>query len=254
MIGRTNTGGGGAGGYAFIVADWPVDSTCQAVRSGDGKTLKAKDTSGHFVFRLPKPITAGVAETWTVSCTDGTDNASEAVSITAEGQSESVTLAYNLTFIQSGSFSSSFGHALSGYTTASIDEDYNGLKCLRVYQGKTGNSRTSLYFTPITAFPLDEWRYLVCDFQIRGIKDSTVVPAFGVFNTLNSGGSANPAWVIKQSMLDANTDTLQDRKTMFIDVSGVTGNYYIGICSAGNSSYTGELLCYNFYLSKEAPT
>lgn len=237
--------GGGSDTYAFIVVTYPAGSTCTA--SDGTTTLTAPDTSGSWVCKVPN------AGTWTVSCTDGTDTASANVSITTEGQSESVALAYNLAFIQSGSFSSSFGHALSGYTTPSIDEDYNGLKCLRVYQGKTGNSRTSLYFTPITAFPLDEWRYLVCDFQIRGIKDSTVVPAFGVFNALNSIGSGNPTWVIKQSMLDASTDTLEVRKTMFIDVSGVTGDHYIGICSAGNSSNTGELLCYNFYLSKEAP-
>ena len=64
-------GGSGVFTYAFIVVNWPEGSTCQIVRSGDSKTLKAKDTSGHFVFILPKPITAGVAETWTVSCTNG---------------------------------------------------------------------------------------------------------------------------------------------------------------------------------------
>lgn len=102
MIGRTNAGGGGGKAYAMIVADWPSGSTCQAVRSGDGKTLKAKGTSGHFVFNLPKPITAGVAETWTVSCTDGTDIASANVSITTEGQREEVALSYTIYLIQDG--------------------------------------------------------------------------------------------------------------------------------------------------------
>ena len=44
-------GGSGVFTYAFIVVNWPEGSTCQIVRSGDSKTLKAKDTSGHFVFR-----------------------------------------------------------------------------------------------------------------------------------------------------------------------------------------------------------
>lgn len=86
MIGRTNTGGGGCGAYAFIIAAYPEGSTCTAFNGS--KTLRAKDTSGSYVFKIP------YAGTWTVSCTDGSQTASATVSITSEGQSESVSLSY----------------------------------------------------------------------------------------------------------------------------------------------------------------
>lgn len=88
MIGRTNTGGGGGGAYAFIIAAYPEGSTCTA--SNGSKTLRAKDTSGSYVFKIP------YAGTWTVSCTDGSQTASATVSITSEGQSESVALSYRV--------------------------------------------------------------------------------------------------------------------------------------------------------------
>lgn len=98
MIGRTNTGGGGGGGYAFIVAAYPEGSICTA--SNGSRTLRAKGTSGSYVFRIPS------AGTWTVSCTDGSQTASTAVTITTEGQSESVALSYAIyLFNSSGTYS-----------------------------------------------------------------------------------------------------------------------------------------------------
>lgn len=86
-IGRTNTGGGGGSSFAFIVATYPSGSTCTCTNGT--KTLKAKDTSGSFVFHIPSK------GTWTVSCTNGTNTKSTSVSITTEGQRNAVTLSYS---------------------------------------------------------------------------------------------------------------------------------------------------------------
>lgn len=69
MIGRTNAGGGGGTGkaYAAISVTYPIGSVCTC--SNGSKTLKAKDTSGSFLFLVPS------GGEWTVSCTDGTDTA-----------------------------------------------------------------------------------------------------------------------------------------------------------------------------------
>lgn len=93
-----NMVGGGSGGgsdtYAFIVVTYPAGSTCTAT---DGTTtLTAPDTSGSWVCKVPN------AGTWTVSCTDGTDSASANVSITTEGQSESVALSYGYWIFDNG--------------------------------------------------------------------------------------------------------------------------------------------------------
>lgn len=85
--GSGNLGGGGTGKlFAAISVTYPEGSmlTCT-----DGKkTLKAKTTSGVWLFAIP------YAATWTVTATDGTETATESVEITTEGQNVSVTLNY----------------------------------------------------------------------------------------------------------------------------------------------------------------
>lgn len=79
--------------YSVIAVTYPEGSVCTCTNGT--KTLTAKDTSGKALFNV------SVGE-WTVSCTDGSSTASKAVSITAEGQSESVTLTY-IYYLQQGS-------------------------------------------------------------------------------------------------------------------------------------------------------
>ena len=77
--------------YATISVTWPAGSTC-AIANGDTR-LVAPTTSGSYTFTVTK------AGTWVVSCTDGTNIASGSVSITASGESKSVTLEYFLSTI-----------------------------------------------------------------------------------------------------------------------------------------------------------
>lgn len=77
---------GGGRVYAAIGVTYPSGSSCTC--SKDGVTRRAADTGGKWIF----PVTA--AGTYTISCTNGTDTATKTVSITAQGQVASVTLAY----------------------------------------------------------------------------------------------------------------------------------------------------------------
>ena len=71
---------------ATINVTYPAGSTCTVT---DGTTtLTAPNTSGTWACVVPN------AGTWTVMATDGTNSKSESVSITTDGQSKSVTLAY----------------------------------------------------------------------------------------------------------------------------------------------------------------
>ncbi len=84
-------GGGGSGDtFAFISVTYPAGSTC-TVTNGT-TTLTAPDTSGTVAFRIPTPV--NLPESWTVSCSNGTDSTSAIVSITYEGQGEDVELEY----------------------------------------------------------------------------------------------------------------------------------------------------------------
>ena len=71
---------------ALITTTWPEGSTCSCT---DGtSTLYAPDTSGSYTFNVPNK------GTWTVTATNGDKTASKSVTITADGQTENVTLTY----------------------------------------------------------------------------------------------------------------------------------------------------------------
>ena len=79
-------GGGGGKLFAIIAVTYPSGSVCTCTNGT--KTLKAKDTSGTALFNIPS------AGTWIVSCTDGSETASDTVSITTAGQVKSIELSY----------------------------------------------------------------------------------------------------------------------------------------------------------------
>ena len=74
--------------YALINVTYPSGSVCTATNGT--LTLTALDTSGHAIFWIPEPTST--PETWTVSCTDGTDSDSLTISISAYGQIEEIEL------------------------------------------------------------------------------------------------------------------------------------------------------------------
>lgn len=80
--------GGGTKPYAVIGVTYPSGSTVTCTNGS--KTLKAKDTSGKAIFVIPS------SGTWMVKAVSGSKSTSKTVSITAEGQVETVELAYEL--------------------------------------------------------------------------------------------------------------------------------------------------------------
>lgn len=87
-------GGGGSKVVASIAVTYPAGSTCTCTLGS--KVLTAKDTSGKWVFGLPS------TGSWVVKAVKGSQSKSEAMSITAEGQVENVTLAYELVLFDNG--------------------------------------------------------------------------------------------------------------------------------------------------------
>ena len=89
-------GGGGKTGLPAIYVDYPPGSVCTC-SNNNGKTYTAKDNSGLWLF---SGLELG---TWTVTATDGTNSKSQSVSITKEGQFESVELSYRYYLFNNGS-------------------------------------------------------------------------------------------------------------------------------------------------------
>lgn len=85
---------GGGTPYAAIGVTYPSGSVCTCTNGT--LTLTAKDTTGKAIFFIPS------AGTWTVKAVKGSKSKSKAVSITAEGQVETVTLMFETILFDGG--------------------------------------------------------------------------------------------------------------------------------------------------------
>ena len=85
---------GGVRLFSAIGVTYPAGSVCTCTKGT--KTYKAKNTSGLALFAVPE-----VGE-WTITCSDGISTATKTVSITSEGQIETVVLAYGLYLYDAG--------------------------------------------------------------------------------------------------------------------------------------------------------
>ena len=221
MVGKTNVGGGGKL-FAVIAATYPEGSVCTCTNGT--KTLKARDTSGKALFNVP------LGE-WTVSCTDGAETASKTVSITTEGQSESVTLSYELVLFDYGDNTSVTGgwnksklrfKKVSGQAagvTPTVTTNTDG--SINVVSSAAGGSGSY-----ITVNAIDLTGYSTVRF-IGSVTESS-----GEFHT-HSGFSASqnlteflqPNSAASMNFPnEANTSYLGTEN--FLDISSLSGDYY----------------------------
>lgn len=114
MVGRTNVGGGGGKEFAFIAVTYPENAVCTC--SDGTKTLKAKDTSGFYVFVVPN------AATWSITITDGTDTKTKSVVIEDYGQFEELFIIFDLVLFDNGVIPAGGGFTAFNYMNI---EDYN---------------------------------------------------------------------------------------------------------------------------------
>ena len=99
--------------YAIIGVTYPAGSTCTCTNGS--KTLTAKDTTGKALFVIPS------AGTWTVTAVSGSKSTSKTVSITAEGQAETVALMFKLVL-----FDGSNGGDVTSLTGGWDNDGHNG--------------------------------------------------------------------------------------------------------------------------------
>lgn len=111
--------------YAVIGVTYPAGSVCTCTNGS--KTLTAKDTSGTAMFTIPE------AGTWTVKAVKGSQTKSQAVSITAEGQVETVKLTYELVLFD-GSNGGDDTALTGGWNLTSTDDvDYSEVTNKHIY-------------------------------------------------------------------------------------------------------------------------
>lgn len=224
--------GGGSNTYAFIVVTYPAGSTCTAT---DGTTtLTAPDTSGNWVCKVPN------AGTWTVSCTNGSETASFAVIISSEGQSETVTLGYNFYLVQNGVLVvTDWTIARGGWTAAGIFQRSGYV--LFSTETPSGTSSGGINMVAATTDPVDISDYRILRLTIadtgKSHYSSGKVPLFGLGDTrpTSSGTSATVRGFDYYKMLNSSTGNIP-AGTYDLDVSALSGNYYIAVTIADNTS------------------
>ena len=115
-------------GEAFLVQKYSIVSDTQfaviAITYPSGSTCTC--TNGIVTFSAPD--TGGswlcnISETgtWTVNCTDGTNTKSQSVEITSEGQFESMVLSYQLVLFGDGVLNSDYSLSTTYYISPAID-------------------------------------------------------------------------------------------------------------------------------------
>ena len=212
MIIRRGGGGGSVGGYAVIGVEYPAGSSVTCLK-GD-KSLKAKSGDGRAFFGVPE------AGTWTVTCTDGTDTASEAVTITAEGQVEKISLSYKpqgTALIENGVVNSDYTWTTGTGTTAQLfsDSDGNGYLHLEF----TDRSYTGTYGC---AVDLTDYSTLTMDGYNVGNASPTTLEL--------------TAWDGNAQRQLVSFKGKTTRTTVELDVSALTGTWKVGIW--GRTDYT----------------
>ena len=198
--------------YAVIGVTYPSGSVCTC--SNGSVTLTAKDTTGKALFVIPS------AGTWTVKAVNGNKSASKAVSITAEGQVETVELVYEFFIFKNGS------GLMSGYSVAGSGGNVSNDSIS--WSGSSSDGGISMYIKPAVA--LNNYTKLCVDFECSYNWGGDYGMGFGVgTDAAVSTTINNTNWTAKV------TSTAQGaiaRNTVQCDISALTDSEYIKIVGA----------------------
>ncbi len=217
MIHNMVIGGGSGKLFAVIAVTYPEGSVCTCTNGA--KTLTARDTSGKALFNVPPG-------TWTVTATDGSKTKSVTVSITAEGQSESVTLTYELVLFDNGSYDD---------VTGGWNNIKNNLVYAEGYSGNQYEDRVGYFYTNNK---IDLSDYNILHFMVKqspGNKYKYV----GYRNSQASDSYVGSTAIT----VEVSTPT-----EYTIDISSQTGSYYIGGDARGANILNG-VYCSRVWLS-----
>lgn len=202
--------------YAVIGVTYPSGSTVTCTNGS--KTLKAKDTTGKAMFIIP---TKG---TWTVKAVKGSQSASKAVSITAEGQVETVELSYSTDFVI---YSEEKAVWKNGYSLITLDSAKDGSHAdvIPPYVGSESEYKIGARLNKI--LDLTEYKTLQITCSLTG-NSTQWETAVGLVPE-NSTYAANN-WIDSPGTEGMNayfTSHNFAKKTKMIDISKLSGNYWL---------------------------
>lgn len=191
--------------FAVIAVTYPSGSNCTCTNGST--TLTDENTNGQVVFNIPS------TGTWTVSCINGNDSDSQSVSITTEGQFESVILSYKLYLFDNGE--------VVGWEVGSYKEGIAGGSVETTLEGYTSSGSQNNGWCILTEEYID-----LSDFDAIGINVDEITPNkiyIGVVKSsvTDDDATATEDYVACQEITSTGETTL--------DISSLNGNYRIGL-------------------------
>lgn len=216
--------GGASKAFAVIGVTYPSGSTCTCT---DGsKTLKAKDTTGKAIFVIPS------AGTWMVKAVSGSKSTSKAVSITAEGQVETVTLTFETILFDGGDNTGVTG----GWAYTITDEGY-GVPDVRGDELTVG---TTLYWLPGRS-----WNAGGTDQKNRsGYAHTKNKIDVTNYNTITAVSN-----YAKGHLTVGNASVALKVGTVSLDISALTGSYEVRMGDTVSGDNCSEVEISKLYLS-----
>ena len=203
---------GGGTPYAAIGVTYPSGSVCTCTNGT--LTLTAKGTGGKAIFVIPS------AGTWTVKAVSGSKSTSKTVSITAEGQVETVTLTYGLYIFKNGS------GLTAGYSVAGTGGNVSNANIS--WSGDSSSGGISMYIKP--AVMLKDYTKLCVDFECSYNNGGNYGMGFGVGkDAAASSMITNTSWTAK---VISTAQGAIARNTVQCDISALTDSEYIKIVGA----------------------
>ena len=213
--------------YAVIGVTYPEGSVCTC--SNGSVTLTAKDTTGKALFVIPS------AGTWTVTAVSGSKSTSKTVSITAEGQVETVTLTYGLYIFKNGSGLTS-GYSIKSNSIISAPTVSSDTIS---WSGNSESGGVAFYIDPAVA--LSGYTKLCFDFECSYNYGGNYGMGFGVgTDAATSLMITNTSWTAKVTSTAQGTIA---RNTVQCDISALTDSEYIKVVGSYSA---GEI--YNIWL------
>ena len=222
-----NMSGGGAGKlFAAIGVTYPVGSilTCTNGTKTLTATPKSEDNI-EWVFAIPE------AGTWTVTATNGTNTKSQSVSITTEGQWESVVLSYALMLFDGGDNTAvTGGWGIKGHNVPNISKITVGTELYVTITGTSGAVYKVWPIYPINTIDLSG--HSTMKVNVKSLSNTNKVFSLAILTDIeiNQGfASGDP---LAQTYITGTGE-------FSLDISKIKGKYYpciVGELNGGGAS------------------
>lgn len=217
---------GGGTPYAAIGVTYPSGSVCTCTNGT--LTLTAKDTSGKALFVIPS------AGTWTVTAVSGSKSTSKTVSITAEGQVETVTLTFEMILFDGGDNTSVTGGWASTITNSGYGDDSVRKDNLTV--------GTTLYWEPGRGWNAEGTDQAGRDGYAHTKKKIDVTK----YNTITAVSKH-----AEGHLTVGNASVALKVGTVSLDISALTGSYEVRLGDTIDGDHCSEVEISKLYLSNE---